>query len=106
MKAIIDGLRYNTEAPKTVKVGEERASCSVTDFQYWEAALYRTGGRRYFLAGEGGPMSRFARPVDGNSMTGGSKIIPMTKEEALEWAERYLDAETVENEFPDMVEEA
>ena len=102
MKSIIRGMRYDTEAPQTVCIGHEDAlgngAESVTDFAYWKAGLYKTGGGRYFLAGHGGPMTRFARH-NGNTREGDSKVIPLTVEEAQEWAERYLDAETVEQYF-------
>ena len=103
MKTIIRGLRYNTEAPQTVLIGEQDSigpggASSVSDFSYWKAGLYRTGGGRYFLAGRGGPMTRFATR-SGNALTGGSKIIPLTEDEARQWAEQFLDAETVEQYF-------
>jgi hypothetical protein len=36
----------------------------------------------------------------------GEKIIPMSRAEALEWAEHFLDPDTVENEFSDFIEDA
>ena len=96
MKIIIDGLRYNTEAPQTVEVGEATGGSEfVTDFNYWEASLYRTGGGRWFIHGEGGPMTRFAKPTADNTMCYGEKIIPVTPQQARAWAERYLDADIV-----------
>jgi len=47
-------------------------------------------------------MSTYAIPA-GNMTSGGSKITPLTKEDAFEWAERYLSAEIVEEHFPDMI---
>jgi hypothetical protein len=100
MKIIINGLRYNTEAPQTVEVGQATGGSEfVTDFTYWEASLYRTGGGRWFIHGEGGPMSRFARPTGSNTMGYGQKIIPVTPEQAREWAERYLDEDIVTQYF-------
>jgi len=109
MKAIINGFRYDTE--KATAVGGANnigAGASFwSDFSAWEATLYKTPrAGRYFLAGEGGPMTRFSHRVDQNSTSGGSKIIPMTAEEALEWAENYLDADAVEKHFSDMIKDA
>ena len=96
MKIIIDGLRYDTEAPQTVEIGRVTGGSEfVTDFNYWEAGLYRTGGGRYFVQGEGGPMTRFASRTGDSAMGYGEKIIPITPEQAREWAERYLDADIV-----------
>jgi hypothetical protein len=105
MKAIINGLRYDTE--KAVCVGEESTShLSRSDFGWWSAGLYRTPrAGRYFLAGEGGPMTRFAHHVK-NGAWGGSKLIPMSREEAREWAERYLSTDEVEAGFAAEIQDA
>lgn len=101
MRAIINGVRYDTE--KAVLVGEAdnlRQVESVTDASYWEAGLYKTPrSGRFFIAGRGGPMSRFARGSGQNSWTGGSRIIPLDVEDALEWAEENLGAEAIEKHF-------
>lgn len=105
MKAIINGLRYDTE--KAILIGETDTGGSVTDFGYWSAGLYRTPrSGRYFLAGEGGPMTGFSRYSGPNTWTGGSKIIPMTTKGAREWAEQYLTTEEVEAGFADVLQEA
>lgn len=109
MKKIINGLRYDTD--KATLVGEFNnigaGASSTTDFQYWEAALYKTPrSGKYFLAGEGGPMSRFGSQHDQNTRGWGEKIMPMDKQEAFEWAQRFLEPGIVEIEFADMVEDA
>lgn len=104
MKAIINGLRYDTE--NAITIGSASFS-NPGDFQHWEATLYKTPrSGRFFLAGSGGPMSRYAKSYGQSSVGGSSKIDPMTKEEALEWAEQYLDAEDFEEHFADAIEEA
>ncbi|MGO9771680.1 hypothetical protein [Rhodoblastus sp.] len=107
MKAIINGLRYDTD--KAIKIGEGGSDgyASSTDFHYWSAGLYRTPrSGRYFLAGHGGPMTRWAKAVGNNGSTGSSGIVPMSLEEAREWAERYLAVEEVETGFADAIEDA
>lgn len=109
MKKIINGLRYDSEKAISVGCANNLGSgaSSTRDFQYWEATLYKTPrSGKFFLVGEGGPMTRFAHRVDQNSRTGGSDLQPMTREEALEWAEQYLDAETIEENFSDAIEDA
>jgi hypothetical protein len=104
MKKIINGLRYDTE--KAIFIGDYENGLGRTDFRNWSATLYRTPrSNRYFLAGEGGPMTRFARSA-GNMSSGGDGLFPMTKQEALEWAEQYLDSETIEEHFGDAIEDA
>ena len=109
MKKIINGLRYDTD--KAVTIGEfdniGAGATTTTDFQYWEATLYRTPrSGKYFLVGEGGPMSRFGTQSDENTRGWGVKILPMERQEAFEWAQRYLDADVVEKEFSDLIVDA
>ena len=108
MRRIINGKRYDTET--ATLIGEADNLCSgvdsKSDFGYWEAGLYRTKNGRFFLAGEGGPMSQFSHQVGQNSRGGGEDIIPMDAAEALEWAERHLGAEAVEKHFSDQIEDA
>ncbi len=105
MKSIINGRRYDTD--KAIEIGHSSYNGSRTDFQWWSASLYKTPrAGRFFLAGQGGPMSRFARSVDGNGWSGGEGIIPLTDEDALAWAEQELGAETVEEHFADQIEDA
>lgn len=108
MKVIINGVRYDTE--KATLIGEADnigGGISRTSIHFWEAELYVTPkSGRYFLAGRGGPMSRFARSEGNNSWSGGSGIHPMTREEAFAFAQEELPLETVEEHFADMVEDA
>ncbi|MDZ7759931.1 MAG: hypothetical protein U5L00_06710 [Desulfovermiculus sp.] len=109
MKKIIDGVRYDSS--KAIKVGEYdnlgSGADSRSDFNYWEAVLYRTPrSGRFFIVGEGGPQTRFSQSAGQNSWTGGDDLIPMSKQEALQWAERYLEPAEIEEHFSDMIEDA
>lgn len=109
MKKIINGLRYDTS--KSITIGSYdnigSGASSTSDFHYWEATLYKTPrSGKFFLAGEGGPMTRFARSIDQNSSGYGEDLIPMSREEALEWAERYLDADVIEEHFAEHIQDA
>jgi hypothetical protein len=109
MKKIINGKRFDSHNAITIghydNIGH--GASSMSDFHWWEATLYRTQrSGQYFLAGEGGALSRFAQSAGQNSWTGGEDLVPMTKAEAMEWAERYLDAETVEEYFGDEIVDA
>ena len=105
MKAIIEGVRYDTE--KATLIGEASYGFA-GDFARWEASLYVSPrARRYFLAGEGGPMSFWAENGDQpGERRSGSGIKPMSKAAALEWAERHLSAGQIEAGFSADIEDA
>ena len=104
MKAIINGKRYDTD--KASLIGEACASCPRNDFRYWDAGLYKTAAGNFFLAGEGGPMTRWAVPAGNTATAGSSGIFALDSEEALRWAEEHLDPDKVESAFGDMIEDA
>ena len=97
MKKIINGRRYDTTTAK--EIGNASYSGSVTDFQWWDETLYLKRTGEFFIYGEGGPASKYSRSTGQNSWSGGEKIIPLSIEEAKEWAEKYLDADEYEELF-------
>ncbi len=104
MKKIIHGIRYDTE--KATLIGSDTNGLPTNDFSYWWAGLYTTPrSGKYFLAGEGGPMSRYGRVV-GDNRGYGERLEPMSKEDALAWAEEHLEAEKIEAYFVDMIKDA
>lgn len=104
MQAIINGIRYNTES--ATLIGEATYG-NRGDFARWQAGLYVSPrSKRYFLAGEGGPMTQFAYHHPDRSRSGGDRIIPMDRAEAFEWAQHHLTVEAVEAAFGDLIEEA
>jgi len=104
MKKIEYGVKYDTG--KATLIGEASSPHFKSDFGHWSAGLYRTGSGRFFLAGEGGPMTQFSQPAIGGGRTGGEDIIPLDRDGAFQWAQDNLDVETVEEYFQDMVEYA
>ena len=97
MLRVLTGVRYDTDTAH--EIGEAQHGEYVTDFHFWRASLCKTPrSGRYFLAGWGGPMTLFARP-DGDGLTAGEQIFPMTPTEARDWAMRYLPAHRFEREF-------
>jgi hypothetical protein len=105
MKAIINGLRYDTD--KATLIGEASSNEGRSDFRYWSAGLYVTPrAKRYFLAGEGGAMTRWAQSAGQNSWSGGSGIKPMDAADAREWAEQYLNTAQVEAAFGNAITDA
>lgn len=105
MKAIIEGVRYDTDSAELI--GEAYTYGNRGDYTYWEAALYRSPrAKRYFLAGSGGPMTMWAKRSGSNGWSGSSGIKPMERAEAFEWAQAHLRDDEVEAAFSDMIEDA
>jgi hypothetical protein len=103
MKRIINGRVYDTDT--ATRIGNNESSCGRSDFQYEDTDLWRTKKGAFFVAGEGGPLSRWARPSGSNGTFGGSGIEALTTVEALEWAEAAgIDADVIAQYFA--VEEA
>lgn len=104
MKQVIGGKVYNTETAEVI--GSYSNNLSYSDFRNFEETLYLTKKGNYFLAGQGGPMTKYAESV-GDGLGSGSDITPLSKESALQWAEQYCgDDEDVMEHFKDMIEEA
>lgn len=103
MKKIINGKLYNTETAK--ELGGWANYGSWRDFQHIEETLYRKKTGEYFLFGEGGPVTKYAEAEGQNSWTGGRRIMPMTYDEAREWAEKHLEADEYEAIFGEIVED-
>jgi hypothetical protein len=102
MKKIINGSRYDTSTAREIGYtihGTRR------DINFVCETLFRTKAGKFFLYGEGGPNTKYAEQTGTNSWSSGEKIMPMTYEEAREWAEKHLDGDQVEAAFG-VVEEA
>jgi hypothetical protein len=104
MKKIINGKRYDTE--KAICIGGYQYSIG-GNFNYISEYLYITPrSKSYFLAGEGGAMTKYAKRASDNSYCGGEKIIPLTENDAFVWAQEYLQSEEIEKHFSHMIEDA
>jgi hypothetical protein len=105
MIKIIDGVRYDTD--KAIEIGSASYSNS-GDFHHWDETLYKSPrSGRFFIAGSGGPMSKYSRQIEQNSWSGGSRIIPINADQAREWCEQYLEGDEWAQHFPaDSIEDA
>lgn len=92
MKKIIENRVYDTDTARQLATWRTPNS-SPRDFHYVEESLYRKRTGEFFLHGAGGPSTRYARSTGQNSWSGGEKIIPLTVEAAMKWAEEHLDAD-------------
>ena len=100
MKRIIDGKRYDTSTAEEIATSTHGYKM---EFSYYEETLYckRTG--EYFLYGYGHGESKYAKQVLGD-WGPGEDIVPMTYEQARQWAERNLEADEYEREFGEVPE--
>lgn len=97
MKQIINGKIYDTDT--ATKIHEQTSSLSRSDFNYCNETLYMTSIGNFFLEGEGGAMTRYAKSY-GNTSTGGSGIQPISTDYALAWCEKYnVDVDIIEKYF-------
>lgn len=81
MKKLIDGKIYNTDTAYYVC---DLPSCTYdrSNFKWHETGLYRTTKGRFFLAGEGGPMSMWAESVEHNAWRSGKGLQALSDEQA------------------------
>ena len=100
MRRIIDGKRYDTSTAEEIATATHGYKM---EFSYYEETLYckRTG--EYFLYGYGHGESKYAKQVLG-AWGPGEDIVPMTYEQARQWAERNLEADEYEREFGEVPE--
>lgn len=90
MKKVIDGSLYNTDTARLLGEWDNRRYGSL---DFCGERLYRTKSGKYFLHGEGGAMSKYARSCGSNQWSSGEMIIPMSGSAACEWAESRLGSD-------------
>ena len=103
MKRIINQKRYNTE--KAEKVGEYWNGLSKSDFGHITETLYRKRTGEFFLHGQGGANTKYAKAVGTNCWQGAERLMPMEFETARKWAEKHLDADQYEEIFGAVTED-
>jgi hypothetical protein len=96
MRKVIKGKLYDTE---TATMVAEFSSGYSNDFAYVSETLYRKRTGEYFVYGEGGAMSKYAKSCGQNQWMGGAAIKPVTYDEARTWLEEHGTAEEYEAEF-------
>lgn len=97
MRKIIKGQSYNTKRARLI--GEHDNGHHNWGKPAWcHETLYRSLEGAYFLYGEGGAESRYACVANGETVAG-KTIIPLSENEAREWAETSLPADRYEAVF-------
>jgi hypothetical protein len=97
MKRIINGKVYNTET--ATLIGEWSNNRGHGDFSNMSEDLYLTKKGQYFIAGSGGPMTKYAKSCGNNCSTGSDDIYLLTPAEARTWAEEHLSTEEYMEHF-------
>jgi len=105
MRAIINGKRYDTATAELV-ADISPAGYGRSDFHYEDTGLYRTPRGNWFLAGEGGAMSRWSRPVGQNGYAGGDGVQAVSPGEARRLLEIHQKMKALEQYFADSIEDA
>lgn len=103
MKKIINGKVYNTET--AVELGHYSTGGSWSDLNHLEETLYRKRTGEFFLYGEGGPRTRYARQIESNTWASGESIMPLTYDAAQAWAEKRMSVEVYEDVFGAVTED-
>ena len=91
MRAIINGKLYDTD---TAALIESYSYGDSGDFSHFSEELYQKETGEFFLYGEGGPRSRYAKVCGDHSWCGSEKIIPECDFDVKEWVENHCDADT------------
>lgn len=91
-KAIINGRMYNTETAEYI--GEYSNGLGGSDFKNLSEELYRKKNGEFFIAGEGGPLTKYQVEAYGGGWTGSERITPLTEAEARDWVEQYCSVDT------------
>ncbi len=97
MTEIINGKKYCTET--AAKLAEGGNGLHHSNFRWCEEALYRKKNGEFFLAGQGGPRSKYAEEIEPRTWSDGSRIIPLTTEESKRWVEKNCSSRLYEELF-------
>ena len=103
MKKIINNKAYDTDTAK--ELGSWSNMADYGNFSQFSETLYRKKTGEFFLYGEGGPMTKYAVAEGQNSWRGGSRIMPLSFQEARAWAEEHLDGDEYEQIFGEVSED-
>ncbi|MGM0157613.1 hypothetical protein IGI47_001927 [Enterococcus sp. AZ191] len=101
MQKIIEGKKYDTETATLIATYEYS---NQRDFNYCLEELYQTKKGAFFMYGEGGPLSKYAKEIGNNTTSGSCEIYLVSEEEAKEFAMENLGAEDFEEIFGEVEE--
>ena len=97
MRKVINNKVYDTTT--AVVVGTYSSSAPTSDLDYRRETLYKKRTGEYFIYGEGGPRSPYAKVMDDGSWGWGEAIHPVSLALAQKFAETKLTAAEYEGAF-------
>ncbi len=103
MKKYINRKAYDTDT--ATMIAEHETGELTSDLTYACETLYRKRSGEYFLHGEGGAMTVYARNVGFGNTGYGERIIPLTYGQARTWAEEHMSTEAYNAEFGELAED-
>ncbi|MFO7713849.1 hypothetical protein [Desulfosarcina sp.] len=103
IKRIIDGERFDTET--ALEIAARENGLPFNDYYHISETLYQTQYGTYFLAGSGGPLTRYAFEYGGVKGYG-SGIFPLSEDDAYEWLKINGYTDAIEEHFSHMTENA
>ncbi len=103
MKKIIANKTYDTETAKLIHEYENKDYPA--DIDYIRETLYRKRTGEYFLHAYGNANTKYATDLGGNRFGSGERLIPLTYEQARDWAQYAMDGDAYEAEFGDVEED-
>lgn len=98
MKKVIRGRVYDTTTARNVY--ETDNGLCYNDLYYVNETLYCKKTGEYFLHGDGGAGTGYAKHY-GTTSVGAEDIVPLTYNEAKQWAEEHMDGDEYIKEFGD-----
>ena len=103
MQAIINSKRYDTDT--ATEIAEYDNGFNGGDFHLVVERLYKTDKGAYFLACSGGALSKYA-DIGGNYRIEGKQIRPLSNYETIQWLEKHVETDVLNQQFPDKIEDA
>ena len=102
MKKIINNKLYDTATAKKLAEWDENGTDSRN---YISESLYRKKTGEFFVFGDGGSNTKYARIGRLKVFEPGSAILPMSLEQAKEWALARLPKNEYDDIFGDMIDD-
>lgn len=96
MKKIINGKKYDTET--ATEICENEPIPNRTNFYWYREVLYKKKNGEFFIYGNGGPASKYCESGRNWACTG-SKILPLSEQDAKYFVERFGTVEIYEALF-------
>lgn len=87
MRRIISGRRFDTE--KATLIAQSSSSVRKGHPYYYQESLYQTPKGIWFLRGEGGSLTQWARPAEGGRRLRGANIYALSHKEVKAWLKAY-----------------